>query len=60
MLSSVLRSVQAIEVNIAIMRTFVQLPQLMDNNLGLSRKIDDLEKKYDERFAAVFEAIKRA
>ena len=53
MLSSVLRSVQAIEVNIAIMRTFVQLRQLMDTNLALSKKIDDLENKYDERFAAV-------
>ncbi|MEX0326114.1 MAG: ORF6N domain-containing protein [Puniceicoccaceae bacterium] len=59
MLSSVLRSIQAIEVNIAIMRTFVQLRQLMDSNLLLSQKIDDLEKKYDERFAAVFDAIKR-
>jgi hypothetical protein len=59
MLSSVLRSSQAIEVNIAIMRTFVQLRQLMDSNLLLSQKIDNLEKKYDEQFAAVFEAIKR-
>ena len=59
MLSSVLRSNQAIEVNIAIMRTFVQLRQLMDSNWTLSKKIDALESKYDERFAAVFEAIKR-
>lgn len=59
MLSSILRSNQAIEVNIAIMRTFVQLRQLMDSNLALSHKIDTLEQKYDERFAAVFEAIKR-
>ena len=59
MLSSVLRSNQAIEVNIAIMRTFVRLRQLMDSNLLLSQKIDNLEKKYEEQFAAVFEAIKR-
>jgi hypothetical protein len=59
MLSSVLRSVRAVEVNIAIMRTFVQLRRLMDSNRQLARKIDALEKKYDEQFAVVFDAIKR-
>jgi hypothetical protein len=59
MLSSVLRSARAVEVNIAIMRTFVQLRRLMDNNLDLARKIEALEKKYDEQFADVFEAIKQ-
>jgi len=59
MLSSVLRSSRAVEVNIAIMRTFVQLPRLMDSNRHLARKIEAMEKKYDEQFAAVFEAIKR-
>src|ERR1051326_468803 len=54
MLSSVLRSTRAVEVNIAIMRTFVQLRRLMDSNLDLARKIDALEKKYDEKFAVVF------
>jgi len=58
MLSSVLRSSRAVEVNIAIMRTFVQLRRLMDSNRGLARKIEALEKKYDEQFAVVFEAIK--
>ena len=58
MLSSVLRSTRAVEVNIAIMRTFVQLRKLMDTNRDLARKIEALEKKYDERFAVVFEAIK--
>lgn len=58
MLSSVLRSTRAIEVNIAIMRTFVQLRRLMDSNRDLARKIEAMEKKYDEQFAAVFEAIK--
>ena len=59
MLSSVLRSPRAVEVNIAIMRTFVQLRRLMDSNRHLARKIEALEKKYDEQFAVVFDAIKR-
>ena len=59
MLSSVLRSSRAVEVNIAIMRTFVQLRRLMDSNAELARKIEGLEKKYDEKFAVVFAAIKQ-
>ena len=59
MLSSVLRSTRAVEVNIAIMRTFVQLRRLMDSNRGLARKIETMEKRYDEQFAVVFDAIKR-
>ena len=59
MLSSVLRSRRAVEVNIAIMRTFVQLRRLMDSNRRLARKIEAMEKKYDEQFAVVFDAIKR-
>ena len=59
MLSSVLRSSRAVEVNIAIMRTFVQLRRIMDTNRDLARKIESLEKKYDEKFAAVFAAIKQ-
>ena len=59
MLSSVLRSPRAVEVNIAIMRTFVELRRLMDGNRDLARKIESLERKYDEQFAAVFSAIKR-
>src|SRR5437867_2513383 len=59
MLSSVLRSVRAVEVNIAIMRTFVQLRRLMDSNRQLASKIEAMEKKYDEQFAVVFDAIKR-
>ena len=49
MLSSVLRSTRAVEVNIAIMRTFVQLRRLMDSDRDLARKIEALEKKYDEQ-----------
>ena len=59
MLSSVLRSTRAVEVNIAIMRTFVQLRRMMDSNHDLARKIEAMEKKYDEQFAVVFDAIKR-
>jgi len=59
MLSSVLRSPRAVEVNIAIMRTFVQLRRLMDSNRELARKIEALEKQYDEQFAVIFAAIKQ-
>ena len=59
MLSSVLPSPRAVEVNIAIMRTFVQLRRLMDSNRELARKIEAMGKKYDEHFAVVFDAIKR-
>ena len=57
MLSSVLRSERAIKVNIAIMRTFVQLRQIMQSNEKLSKQLDNLEMKYDEQFKIVFKAI---
>jgi hypothetical protein len=50
---------RAVEVNIAIMRTFVQLRRLMDSNRQLARKIEAMERRYDEKFAVVFDAIKR-
>ena len=59
MLSSVLNSERAVQVNIAIMRTFAQLRRLMDSNADLARKIEKLENKYDQKFAIVFEAIKQ-
>jgi DNA-binding PadR family transcriptional regulator len=59
MLSSVLRSPRAVEVNIAIMRTFVQLRRLMDSNGDLARKIEAMEMRYDEQFSAIFDAIKQ-
>lgn len=59
MLSSVLRSPRAVEVNIAIMRTFVQLRRLMDTNRDLATRIDALEARYDEQFAQVFDAIRQ-
>ncbi len=57
MLSSVLRSERAIQVNIEIMRTFVQLRQMLASNVELSQKLAVLERKYDIKFKAVFEAI---
>jgi len=57
MLSSVLRSSRAIQVNIAIMRTFVQLRQMLSTNAELSRKLMAMEKNYDIKFKAIFEAI---
>lgn len=57
MLSSVLNSQRAIEVNIAIMRTFVQIRQLMSSNQLLEEKILALEKKYDGKFKAIFDVI---
>lgn len=58
MLSGILNSERAIEVNIAIMRTFVQVRKLMDTNKELAKKIDALEQKYDEQFDTVFNAIR--
>jgi len=59
MLSSVLRSPRAVKVNIETMRTFVQLRQLMATHTDLARKLEEMEKKYDAQFRAVFEAIRR-
>lgn len=59
MLSSVLRSKRAVAVNIEIMRAFVRLRGMLASNAELAKKLDDLEKKYDHQFKAVFDAIKR-
>ena len=58
MLSSVLNSERAIEVNIQIMRAFVKLRELMATHKDLARKLDDMEKKYDAQFKVVFDAIR--
>ncbi len=58
MLSSVLRSKRAIEVNIAVMRTFVRLREMISSNKVLARQLAELEKKYDAQFRVVFEAIR--
>ena len=57
MLSSVLHSSRAIQVNIAIMRAFVQLRQWLASHADLARKLEEMEKKYDEQFRTIFEAI---
>jgi len=59
MLSSVLRSQRAVQVNVEIMRTFVRLRRLLASHANLQRKLDELEKKYDEKFRVVFEAIRQ-
>lgn len=59
MLSSVLNSKRAIQVNIAIMRTFTKLRQLIGNHKDLKRKVEEMEKKYDKQFHVVFAALKR-
>jgi hypothetical protein len=58
MLSSVLRSSKAVQVNIAIMRAFVRLRELMLTHRDLARKLEDLERRYDSQFRVVFEAIR--
>ena len=58
MLSSVLRSSRAVQVNIAIMRTFVRLREMLLSNTELARKLAALENKYDAKFKVVFDAIR--
>ncbi len=58
MLSSVLRSQQAVKVNIEIMRAFVRLRQMLSANTDLERRLDALESRYDEQFKVVFDAIR--
>jgi hypothetical protein len=59
MLSSVLKSKQAVKVNIEIMRAFVRLRQILASNARLARKLEALEKKYDAQFKVVFDAIRQ-
>jgi len=59
MLSSVLNSERAIQVNIEIMRAFVHLRRFIATNRNLARRLDRLEKKYDVQFKTVFDAIRQ-
>jgi hypothetical protein len=59
MLSSVLRSKRAAQVNIEIMRTFVRLRVMIASHKDLERKLEALEKKYDAQFKVVFDAIRQ-
>jgi hypothetical protein len=58
MLSSVLRSRQAVRVNVEIMRAFVRLRDLIGHNRELARRLDELESRYDRKFKIVFDAIR--
>ena len=58
MLSSVLRSAQAVSVNVEIMRAFVRLRSALVDHKDLARRLDDLEAKYDQQFKVVFDAIR--
>jgi hypothetical protein len=59
MLSSVLHSERAVQVNIEIMRAFVRLRRMLESHEALERKLNELEKKYDTQFQVVFEAIRQ-
>ncbi len=59
MLSSVLNSERAINVNIQIMRSFSKLRKMLSSHEELKRKIESMEKQYDDKFRIVFEAIKQ-
>lgn len=59
MLSSVLRSSRAVQVNVAIMRTLVRLREVLATHEELRRKVEAMEKRYDARFQAVFTAIRQ-
>jgi len=58
MLSSVLNSPRAVQVNIQIMRTFAKLRLIMSQHKDLAQRLDELEKKYDAQFKVVFDAIR--
>ena len=58
MLSGVLRSEKAVQVNIAIMRAFVQMREAMLSNKDMARKIDEMESKYDGQFQIIFDALR--
>jgi hypothetical protein len=58
MLSSVLRSERAVQVNIAIMRAFVKLREMLASHRDLARRLNEMEKKYDAQFKVVFDAIR--
>ena len=58
MLSSVLHSDRAIDVNIAIMRTFVRLRHALQGHAELAKRIDELEQRYDGQFQVVFDALR--
>jgi len=59
MLSSVLNSERAVQVNIEIMRAFVRLREMIATNRDVARRLDELEKRYNAQFKGVFDAIRQ-
>jgi hypothetical protein len=59
MLAKVLNSSRAVQVSLQIVRTFVRLRQLLATNVELARKLEAIEKKYDQQFRVVFDAIRK-
>lgn len=59
MLSSVLNSDRAVEVNVEIMRVFVRLRRFLDTHKALARRLDDLERRHEAKFDVVFDAIRK-
>lgn len=59
MLSGILKSKRAVQVNIMVMRAFVKMRQLISEHKDLAKRLNALEKKYDQQFAVVFEAIRQ-
>lgn len=59
MLSSVLHSPRAVQVNIEIMRTFVRLRRILESHAELAERLEQLERKYDDQFRVVFDAIRQ-
>lgn len=59
MLSTVLTSKRAIQVNIEIMRAFIRLRQMLASHIQLARRLEELEKKYDSQFKVVFDALRQ-
>jgi hypothetical protein len=59
MLSGVLHSKRAVQMNIQIIRAFIQLKKTLLTNSDLRRKIEEMEKKYDKQFKVVFEAFRK-
>ncbi len=59
MLSGILRSDKAIQINIMIMRAFVKMREMIDQNKELKARLNELENKYDQQFQVIFDALKK-
>lgn len=58
MLASVISNPVAINASIQVVRAFIQLRQILSSHIELAKRLDELEKKYDNQFSAVFDAIR--